>query len=73
VVIHRKVTGGFRSDWGAEGHARFTSVVQTAHKQGQAILPTLLQILAHYSVPMPEVVTENESTTANRCNIRRVT
>jgi transposase len=54
VVVHRKVIGGFRSDCGAEGYARFISVVQTAQKQGQAIVPALLQILAPHPVPIPE-------------------
>jgi transposase len=54
VVVHRKVIGGFRSEWGAEGYARFISVAQTAQKHGQAILPTLLQILAPHPAPIPE-------------------
>lgn len=54
VVVHRKVTGGFRSDWGADGYARFVSVVQTAQKQGQPILTALLRILAPHPVPIPE-------------------
>jgi len=54
VVVHRKVNGGFRSDWGAEGYARFVSIVQTAQKRGQAIVPALLQILAPHPAPIPE-------------------
>jgi transposase len=54
VVVHRKVNGGFRSEWGAEGYARFVSVVQTAQKQGQAILPSLLRILVSHPLPIPE-------------------
>ena len=53
VVVHRKVNGGFRSEWGAEGYARFTSVVQTAQKQGQPIFSTLLGILAPHPRPIP--------------------
>jgi transposase len=45
VVVHRKVTGGFRSAWGAEAYAVFVSVAQTAQKQGRAILPALLDVL----------------------------
>ena len=33
-VIHRKVSGGFRSDAGAEAHAVVSSVVDTARKRG---------------------------------------
>jgi transposase len=34
-VIHRKVIGGFRSDWGAEASAIRTTILATARKQGQ--------------------------------------
>jgi transposase len=40
-VVHRKVTGGFRSDWGAEAHAIVTSVLDTARKRGDDLLTTL--------------------------------
>jgi transposase len=40
-VVHRKVTGGFRSDWGAEAHAIATSVLDTARKRGENLLTTL--------------------------------
>jgi len=34
-VIHRKVTGGFRSAWGAEASAIFTTLLATARKRGE--------------------------------------
>ena len=37
-VIHRKVIGGFRSDWGAEASAIRTSILATARKQGHNLL-----------------------------------
>lgn len=40
-VVHRKVTGGFRSDWGADAHAIVTTVLQTARKRGADLLATL--------------------------------
>jgi transposase len=40
-VVHRKVTGGFRSDWGAEAHALVTTVLDTARKRGDDLLTTL--------------------------------
>ena len=40
-VVHRKVTGGFRSDWGADAHARVTTVLDTARKRGEDLLTTL--------------------------------
>ncbi len=40
-VVHRKVTGGFRSDWGADAHAIVTTVLDTARKRGDDLLTTL--------------------------------
>ncbi|MFN8525556.1 MAG: hypothetical protein U0821_20860 [Chloroflexota bacterium] len=34
-MTHRKVTGGYRSEWGSQTSAILTSVLQTARKQGQ--------------------------------------
>jgi transposase len=40
-VVHRKVTGGFRSDWGADAHAIVTTVLDTTRKRGGNLLSTL--------------------------------
>jgi transposase len=40
-VVHRKVTGGFRSDWGAEAHGIVATVLDTARKRGEDLLITL--------------------------------
>ena len=40
-VIHRKVTGGFRSETGAAGHAVVSSVVDTARKRDQDVLEVI--------------------------------
>jgi transposase len=40
-VVHRRVTGGFRSDWGADAHAIVTTVLDTARKCGEDLLTTL--------------------------------
>ena len=40
-VIHRKVSGGFRSDNGAQAHAIVSSVADTARKRDQDILAVL--------------------------------
>jgi transposase len=45
-VIHRKVSGGFRSVWGAQGFATMTTVIQTAGKRGQDALSALASYLA---------------------------
>jgi transposase len=45
-VIYRKVTGGFRSAWGAELYANLLSVLETARRQGRSIFHTLAFLLA---------------------------
>ncbi len=40
-VVHRKVTGGFRSEWGADAHAIVSTVLDTARKRGADLLATL--------------------------------
>ena len=40
-VVHRKVTGSFRSEWGADAHAIVTTVLDTARKRGEDLLATL--------------------------------
>jgi transposase len=43
-VIHRKVTGGFRSDWGTEASAIRTSILATARKRGENLFDAFLAI-----------------------------
>lgn len=43
-VIHRKVIGGFRSDWGAEASAIRSSILATARKQGLNLFDAFLAI-----------------------------
>ena len=45
-VIFRKVTNGFRSEWGADTYAAFRSVVSTAKTNGRSVLNDLRQALA---------------------------
>ncbi len=45
-VIYRKVTGGFRSDWGAAAYTNVLSIIETARRRGQHILQTLLDLLS---------------------------
>lgn len=44
-VIHRKVSGGFRSQWGAAAFATMATVIETARKQGQNGLTALAAVL----------------------------
>ena len=45
-VIFRKVTNGFRSEWGAQTYAAFRSVVSTAKANGRSVLGDLRGVLA---------------------------
>ena len=45
-VIFRKVTNGFRCEWGAETYAAFRSVVSTAKANGASLLGVLRFVLA---------------------------
>lgn len=49
-VIYRKVTGGFRTDWGAQIYADVLSIIETARRQGLNIAETLSAILTSPSV-----------------------
>ena len=50
-VVHRKVTGGFRSEWGAAAHATVTTVLDTARKRGEDLLATL-----HAAIGQPAAI-----------------
>lgn len=54
-VVHRKVTGGFRSDWGAEAHALVTTVLDTARKRGDDLLTTLHSALGTPAALPPDL------------------
>ena len=45
-VIYRKVTGGFRSTWGATVYADLISILETARRQERSAFATLSAILA---------------------------
>lgn len=44
-VVFRKVTGGFRSDWGAKVHAGYRSITGTARLHGRTALDTVRDFL----------------------------
>ena len=44
-VVFRKVTGGFRSEWGAGIHAGYRSVNGTARLQGQSALAAIRNLV----------------------------
>ena len=44
-VIHRKVTNGFRSEWGAKAYAALQSVIATAKLKGQPVFDLLVRLM----------------------------
>ena len=50
-VIHRKVTGGFRSQWGADAYAALATVLDTAKLRGQPVFETLVQLMGQPVLP----------------------
>ena len=52
-VIFRKVTGGFRSDWGARIHAGYRSITGTAKLHGKTALEAIGQLLIAPPTPAP--------------------
>src|SRR6185503_1216181 len=50
-VIHRKVSGGFRSDWGAKAYAALKSLVDTGALSGIAPFAVIQNLLGVPSLP----------------------
>jgi len=50
-VVHRKVTGGFRSAWGAHAYAALASVIDTTKLRGQSVFDTLVALMGHPVLP----------------------
>lgn len=50
-VVFRKVTGGFRSDWGAAVHDGYRSLVSTARLYGQTALSAITGLIADAALP----------------------
>lgn len=44
-VIHRKVTNGFRSEWGAHTYAALATVLETAKLQNRNVFDTLVSLM----------------------------
>ena len=45
-VIFRKVTNGFRSEWGAKAYAALCSIVETGRRNGRSALTAIRDALA---------------------------
>jgi len=52
-VIHRKVTGGFRSVWGAKAYAALASLIDTAELSGMRAFDTILSLFGPPALPIP--------------------
>ena len=52
-VVHRKVTGGFRSQWGTKTYAALASVIDTAELNGMRSFEAILSLFGPPSLPIP--------------------
>jgi transposase len=52
-VVHRKVTGGFRSRWGAKAFAALASVIDTAELSGIRAFDAIQSLFGSPSLPLP--------------------
>lgn len=50
-VIHRKVTNGFRSEWGAKAYAALQTIIATAKQKGEQIFQTLVHLMGPPVLP----------------------
>jgi transposase len=53
AVIHRKVTGGFRSEWGAKTYAALASVIDTAALKGVSAFAAIQKLMGTPTLPVP--------------------
>ena len=63
-VVFRKVTNGFRSEWGACLYADVRSVLETARRRGIAILDALRLTLDGTPLPVPPLSPRSPPTAA---------
>jgi transposase len=50
-VNPRKVTNGFRSDWGAKASADLLSVISTSKTKGDGVIKTLVNVMGPEVLP----------------------
>ena len=55
AVVHRKVTGGFRSQWGADAYAALASVIDTAALHGLNAFEAIQSLVGKPSLPLPTI------------------
>jgi hypothetical protein len=54
LVIHRKVMGSFRSDWGAPAYAALATVLNTAKRHNQSTFQKLIILMGQPVLPFLE-------------------
>ena len=54
-VIHRKVMGSFRSDWGPQGYAALATVLNTAKRHGLSAFQKLVALMGPPVLPFLEI------------------
>lgn len=54
-VIHRKVTNGFRSKWGAKAYAALQTIIATAKRKGEQTFQALVTLMGTPVLPFLEV------------------
>jgi transposase len=52
-VIHTKVSGGFRSEWGANAYAAVCSVIDTARQRGTTAFAAVQALMGTPALPLP--------------------
>ena len=53
-VVHRKVTNGFRSEWGAKAYAAIQTVIATAKLKGDEVFQALVNLMGTPVLPFLE-------------------
>ena len=53
AVIHRKVTNGFRAQWGADAYAALLSITDTARLHGQSPFQAIVALMGTPALPVP--------------------
>jgi transposase len=53
-VVHRKVTNGFRSEWGAKAYAAIQTVIATAKLKGKEVFQSLVNLMGAPVLPFLE-------------------
>ncbi len=52
AVVHRKVTNGFRSEWGADAYAALLSITDTAKLHGRSPFLAILDLMGSPALPL---------------------